>query len=199
MYNESLWFIKRDLPAFPEYFSNGMVTSVAFLIFTTCWLHMERASRDVFDWLSSRPKILVACSTICRLINDVASSEVYIFILHLKLLSYVCFVTLEYNLISLHFKLEKQRGGTGIECYMKHYNVSEQEAMDKFEEMIAEAWKDINEWLRPPTMSREVLMPILCLARMEDVLYKYGEDGFTNPRKVIKDYIIELLVDPLTV
>ncbi|CDP10867.1 unnamed protein product [Coffea canephora] len=175
MYNESRWFIKRDLSAYPEYFSNGMVTSLAFLIFiigkALVNVQKKTGSRDVFDWLSSRPKILVACSTICRLTNDVAS-----------------------------YKLETQRGGTGNECYMKHYNVSEQEAVDKFEEMIVEAWKDINEeWLRPTTVSREVLMPILSLARMEDVLYKYHEDGFTDPHKVIKDYIIELLMDPLTV
>ncbi|KAF3674642.1 5-epi-aristolochene synthase 3 [Capsicum annuum] len=45
---------------------------------------------------------------------------------------------------------------TGIECYMRDYNVSKKEAMAKFQEMGEAGWKDINEGiLRPAPIAME--------------------------------------------
>ncbi|KAL3537129.1 hypothetical protein ACH5RR_000495 [Cinchona calisaya] len=171
-YIESGWFVARELPTFPDYLSNGLITGLSYILITATFAAMEHATEDVFHWLSKNPKIAVASAKICRLINDVGSYE-----------------------------SEKQRRATGIECYMKHYNVSEQEALEKFGEIAEDAWKDINEeFLKPRTaMPREILMRFLNIARVVDVFYKHREDGFTNPHKVLKPSIIALLVDPAIV
>lgn len=63
--------------------------------------------------------------------------------------------------------------------------------------MIENAWKDINEGcLKPREVSMDLLAPILNLARMIDVVYKY-DDGFTFPETTLKEYIILLLVNSL--
>lgn len=82
---------------------------------------------------------------------------------------------------------------------MKHYNVSEQEAKKKFEEIAEDAWKDLNEeCLEPTAMSREIVTCFFNLARIANVFYKHGTDGFTDPRKV-EAYIVALLLDPILV
>ncbi|KAK4388043.1 (-)-5-epieremophilene synthase STPS1 [Sesamum angolense] len=108
---------------------------------------MERGSREEFEWLSQKPKMLVAGLTICRVIDDIATYEV-----------------------------EKERGqiATGIECYMKENRVTKEEAVNKFFEIATNAWKDINEeCLRPSSCSRDVLMRILNLERIIDVCQSY--------------------------
>ncbi|KAM3377904.1 hypothetical protein P3S68_010317 [Capsicum galapagoense] len=83
--------------------------------------------------------------TLCRVIDDIATYEV-----------------------------EKGRGqiATGIECYMRDYGVSTEEAMEKFQEMADTAWKDVNERiLRPTAVSTKILTHILNLARIIDVTY----------------------------
>ncbi|KAL3537128.1 hypothetical protein ACH5RR_000494 [Cinchona calisaya] len=171
-YIESGWFVARELPTFPDYLSYGLITGLSYILITATFAAMERATEDVFHWLSKNPKTAVASAKICRLINDVGSYE-----------------------------SEKQRRATGIECYMKHYNVSEQEALEMFEEIAEDAWKDINEeFLKPSSaMPRKILMRFLNIARVVDVFYKHREDGFTNPHKVLKPSIIALLVDPAIV
>lgn len=83
---------------------------------------------------------------------------------------------------------------------MKHYNVSEQEAKKKFEEIAEDAWKDLNEeCLEPTAMSREIVTCFFNLARIVNVFYKHGMDGFTDPRKVLEADIVALLLDPTLV
>ncbi|PHT41439.1 Vetispiradiene synthase 1 [Capsicum baccatum] len=70
--------------------------------------------------------------------------------------------------------VEKGRGqiATGIECYMRDYGVSTEEAMEKFQEMADTAWKDVNERiLRPTAVSTKILTHVLNLARIIDVTY----------------------------
>ncbi|XP_027162920.1 viridiflorene synthase-like [Coffea eugenioides] len=169
-YIEALWFIPRELPAFPDYLSNGLVTSLCYLLIPTALLAMECATEEVYDWLSNYPKILVSLAKICRLTNDIGSYE-----------------------------REKQYRGTGIECYMKHYNVSELEAKKKFADIAEDAWKDINEeFLKlSTTIPTEILERFLNLARIVNVFYKQGVDGFTNPHNVVEPHIIDLLRDPI--
>lgn len=72
--------------------------------------------------------------------------------------------------------------------------MSEKEAIDELNKMIENAWKDINEGcLKPREVSMDLLAPILNLARMIDVVYRY-DDGFTFPGKTMKEYITLLFV-----
>ncbi|MCE3215658.1 hypothetical protein HAX54_003130 [Datura stramonium] len=168
---EAKWFIEGHTPSVSEYLSNALVTSTYYVLAAVSYLGMTSTREKDFEWLSLNPKILEGCVTICRVIDDIATYEV-----------------------------EKSRGqlSTGVECYMKDYSVSTKEAMTKFQEMAEVAWKDINEGiLRPTPISMELLSRILNLARIIDVVYKYNQDGYTLPERVLKPHIIALLVDSI--
>ncbi|CAN4085625.1 unnamed protein product [Withania somnifera] len=134
---------------------------------------MAYAKEQEFEWLSKNPKILKGCVIICRVIDDIAT-----------------------------YQVEKNRGqlSIGIECYMRDYIVSTEEAMAKFQEMAEVGWQDINEgMLRPTPIRMEFLSRILNLARLVDVTYKHNEDGYTHREKVLKPHIIALVVDSIEI
>ena len=96
-------------------------------------------------------------------------------------------------------QVEQERGdaASALECYMKEYEVSEEEACKELRQQITIAWKDINEgFLKPTVAPLPLLNIILNLARFMDVFYKDG-DGYTDSKGATKDYIISLLVQPL--
>ncbi|MCD7453791.1 Vetispiradiene synthase 1 [Datura stramonium] len=170
---EAKWFIEGYMPPVSEYLSNALATSTYYLLTTTSYLGMKSATKEDFEWLATNPKILEANVTLCRVVDDIATYDV-----------------------------EKSRGqiATGIECYMRDYDVSTEVAMEKFQEMAEIAWKDVNEGiLRPTPVSTEILTRILNLARIIDVTYKHNQDGYTHPEKVLKPHIIALLVDSIEI
>ncbi|XP_070031396.1 5-epi-aristolochene synthase-like isoform X3 [Nicotiana tomentosiformis] len=170
---EAKWFIEGYKPHFSEYLSNGLATSTYYSCPTTCYLGMKSITEQDFEWLAKNPKIFEASALLCRVIDDIATYEV-----------------------------EKSRGqiATGIECYMRDYGVSTEEAMTKFQEMVDAAWKDVNEGiLRPTPVSMELLYRILNIARIVDFTYKNNQDGYTNPEKVLKPHIITLLVESIKI
>ncbi|KAK6157925.1 hypothetical protein DH2020_005239 [Rehmannia glutinosa] len=114
---EAKWFIEGYMPPFGDYMANGFITSTYYLLAATSFVGMTSAPKEAFDWLMKKPKIQVANVTICRVIDDIATYEI-----------------------------EKKKGqsATGIECYMKEYGVSEEEAMEEFGNIAENAWKDIN-------------------------------------------------------
>ncbi|XP_027155050.1 vetispiradiene synthase 2-like [Coffea eugenioides] len=170
-FTQSKWFLTNKLPSFADYLSNGMITSSYYLLPSAAFLGVDGASEDVIKWMSTNPKLFVALTTHARLTNDVGSH-----------------------------KFEKERGsGTAIECYMKDYNVSEEEAMKKLEEMYEDTWKIMNEeCLRPTTIPREILKVILNLARTCEVVYKHRGDGFTDQRR-IEAHIKATIMDSISV
>ncbi|KAG6431275.1 hypothetical protein SASPL_109353 [Salvia splendens] len=168
---EAKWFIQGYLPPFDEYLKNALITCTYCYHTTTALLGDKSATKEDFEWLSEKPKMLVAGLLICRVIDDIATYEV-----------------------------EKERGqsATGIESYMRDNGATIEEAVAKFFEIATDAWKDINEeCMRPSPYSRDVLMRILNLERIIDVTYKGNEDGYTQPEKVLKPHIIALFVDPI--
>ena len=83
---------------------------------------------------------------------------------------------------------------------MNNYNVQEEEAMVKFEEIVEDAWKDFNEeWIKPTIVPREILARFLGLAQLSDVFYKHDIDGYTDPVNLVKPDIIGTLVNPITI
>lgn len=73
---EAKWFIEGYLPPFKEYFDNALITSSYRYFTANSCLGTESALREDFEWLSKKPKILVAALTICRFVDDVATYEV---------------------------------------------------------------------------------------------------------------------------
>ncbi|XP_073279190.1 germacrene A synthase-like isoform X2 [Primulina huaijiensis] len=170
---EAKWFLKGYLPPFSEYLNIALTTGTYHFLSNASLMVLDFATRKEFEWLNTMPKILGASLTICRLVDDVAT-----------------------------YKVEKERcqKSTGIDCYMKDYGVTMEEAMNKIEEMATDAWKDVNEnFKRPFPCSKEVLMIILNITRVIDVVYKNNEDGYTHPEKVIKPLIVAMYIEPFKI
>ena len=87
---------------------------------------------------------------------------------------------------------------TSIDCYMKEYGVSKEEAIVKLYEMIEDMWKDMNEeCLRPTPVARSCIITFLELMRLNHVTYK-DNDRYTHPEG-LKHEITLVLVDPIPI
>ena len=103
--------------------------------------------------------------------------------------------------MNFYTQFEKERGhvACSIDCYVKQYGVSEQEALDALNKQVVDLWKDINEeFLRPTAAPMAVLMRVLNLTKVMDLLYK-GGDGYTHVGKVVKDKIASHFINPVPI
>ncbi|KAK2639893.1 hypothetical protein Ddye_027688 [Dipteronia dyeriana] len=97
-------------------------------------------------------------------------------------------------------KFGQKRGHTvyTIECYTKEYGLSIKEITEKFNQIIENAWKDINQQcLKPTPVLVDILLPIVNLARIMEVTYKDG-DGFTYPQ-YLKDIFPTLFINQISI
>ncbi|CAN0903588.1 (E)-beta-farnesene synthase, partial [Linum grandiflorum] len=170
---EARWFANSYVPTLEEYqkVSSLSTTFYSMLFATLCGLG-ELATKEVFDWIFTDPKILVASSDHCRLMDDIVSH-----------------------------KFEQERGhvASSVECYMTHYGISREEAVDALTEMVEEDWKIVNEELLNPqneNIPKEVLSLFLGYQQVMDILYKYS-DGYTHSNTWTMDMLTALLVTPL--
>ncbi|KAL6558026.1 hypothetical protein OROMI_018376 [Orobanche minor] len=171
---EAKWFIEGNLPPFQEYLKVAFITGGTGYLAASAMLGIQSAPKEDFEWLSKKPKMLMAALQISRFVDDVATYET-----------------------------EKARGqvASGIECYMKEYGVTKEDAMSKFLEISTNAWKDSNEeYLRPSCCKyRDVMKKLLNFNRIIEVTYRNHEDGYTNPEKLLKPLITALFVEPIEV
>ncbi|KAJ0044406.1 hypothetical protein Pint_04301 [Pistacia integerrima] len=99
-------------------------------------------------------------------------------------------------------KLFEQKRGhvpSTVECSMKQYGASEDEAIRVILEQVADAWKDLNEaMLKPTAVSMPLLERILNYCRTMEFVYKDDRDidAFSDPTK-IKEQVASLLKDPI--
>ncbi|WMV59896.1 hypothetical protein MTR67_053281 [Solanum verrucosum] len=172
-FQEAKWYYGKKVPRMKQYMKNGIPTSGYLLLATNSWLGMgEIATKDAFDWLRTEPPMLVASCIIARLLNDLLSHE------------------------------EEQKRGdaaSGVECYMKEYGVTKEEAHTKIRKIIENYWKDLNEEyfkVDVAIIPRVLLMPIINLTRVSEFIYK-DEDAYTFSKNNLKDTISKILVDPI--
>ncbi|KAK6229607.1 hypothetical protein SCA6_018558, partial [Theobroma cacao] len=172
-FREAEWFHNYHVPTMEEYMAVALVTSGYAMLSTTSFVGMgDVATKEVFEWSFSDPKMVTASAIICRLMSDIVSH-----------------------------KFEQKRGhvASAIECYTKQHGATEEEAVKEFRKQIADAWKDINEeCLYPTTVPMPLLTRILNLARVIDVVYK-TEDGYTHAGVMLKDFVASLLIDPVPI
>ncbi|XP_054810947.1 (-)-germacrene D synthase-like [Prosopis cineraria] len=170
---EARWLNKNHVPTTEEYINVSTVTTCYPALSTTSFLGMGNiASEDIFKWAQTHPKVVKASPVICRLMDDIVSSE-----------------------------FEKRRGHVAslTECYMKEHGVSKEDAIDELEKMIRSAWKDVDqECLRPTQVAKPILMRVLNLARFMDVIYK-DADNFTHSAGIMKDSIQLVILDPVPI
>jgi (-)-germacrene D synthase len=105
--------------------------------------------------------------------------------------------------VSLFLNLQFEQKNSAVECYMKEYGATEEEAKMGLHRQLGDAWKDINASFLLPTAATVVPLPLLTgilnLACVMDVVYKH-EDGYTTHHgTVLKDFIVSTLVQPVPV
>lgn len=86
----------------------------------------------------------------------------------------------------------------GINCYMKQYGVTEEEAFLELDRKIKHASKLVNEEFLRTTgvVPLKLVRVVLKYGRIIDVNYKYG-DGFTYG-EMKKDQVTSLFLDIIT-
>ncbi|XP_020207457.1 (-)-germacrene D synthase [Cajanus cajan] len=167
---EARWLHCNHIPTVEEYMKVATMSCGYAMLTTVSFLGMEDTTEEVLKWATSDPKIIVAASIICRLMDDIVGSE-----------------------------FEQKRGhvASSLECYMKQHNASRQDAIEELLKEVEKAWKDINEaCLNPTQVPMSFLLRVVNLARVMDVLYK-EEDSYTNAGGLMKDYIKAILVDKI--
>ncbi|KAM5548678.1 hypothetical protein ABKV19_000210 [Rosa sericea] len=170
---EAQWFHQNYIPTMDEYMALSLLTSGAPLLATTTFVGMgDTATQDSFDWLATYPRALKGSAILCRLVNDIVSH-----------------------------KFEQKRGhvASAVECYMKEFGATEEEAIIELRRQVSDAWKDMNEsFLLPNAVSRPLLTRIFNMACGTDAVYKYG-DCYTTPHDMIKDLIASTLIQQVPV
>ncbi|MFS8018446.1 putative alpha-isocomene synthase [Helianthus anomalus] len=127
---------------------------------------------ETFKWALTMPPLARSCCVLCRVMDDIVT-----------------------------YKEEQQRMhvASGIQCYMKEHDVTEQHVYDLFDEKVEEAWKEMNlESLRCKDVERPVIMRVINLARAMDVLYK-NKDHFTHVDEELISHINSLVVDAIVI
>ncbi|KDP31576.1 hypothetical protein JCGZ_14801 [Jatropha curcas] len=98
-----------------------------------------------------------------------------------------------------NFEQERGHVASAVECCMKQYGVSKQEAYEKLNKIVANMWKDLNEELmKEIDIPKPILMCILNIVRVMDVVYK-DEDSYTHSNTSLKDILATFLVTPVAV
>ncbi|KAL9381833.1 hypothetical protein Peur_024868 [Populus x canadensis] len=166
---EAQWADVGHVPPFDEYVPNGLETTGYGVIMAASFVEMDEvAGEEEYKWLKNNPKIMKAAKMIGRLMNDIVGHED-----------------------------EQKRGdcASGVECYMKQYDVSDKKAIEDIQKMVANGWKDINEdCMRPTNAPMLLLQHIVNLARVTDAVYGDDDDAYTIPLS-LKDYVTLLYVE----
>ncbi|QHN95850.1 Alpha-copaene synthase [Arachis hypogaea] len=102
------------------------------------------------------------------------------------------------DLASHKFEQQRKHVASSVECCMKQYSFSKEEAHAFIKKDINNYWKDMNEeYLKlSEYIPRPVLDCIVNMARICEFLYANSEDKVTNCA-LFKDHIVALLLDPV--
>ncbi|XP_042404058.1 alpha-humulene synthase-like [Zingiber officinale] len=170
---EAKWGIEKYIPSLKEHLSNSLVSTAYPVLICASYVGMDQvATKEVFEWVASFPKILKASTMICRLMDDVTSHEL---------------------------EQEREHAASTVECYMKEFATNEKEAYKNLMEMVEDAWKDHNkECLNPTQVPRLLIEKIVNFSRVIEELYKYI-DTFTNSKTTMKDNVYMLLVESVLI
>ncbi|XP_024625748.2 (-)-germacrene D synthase [Medicago truncatula] len=143
------------------------------LLILTSYIGMgDITTKEIFSWVSNEPRIVNAAATLCRLMDEIVSSE-----------------------------FEQKRGHVCslLDCYMKQFDMSREAAIQECKNCMTIVWKDINEeCLRPTKVPMPFMICVLNLSRFMDVIYK-NKDNYTDSNGLMKTFIKEVLVDPVPI
>ncbi|CAI0433780.1 unnamed protein product [Linum tenue] len=150
---EARWRDANYFPKLEEYMQVSLGSTCYSLLAAVSFIGMagaDAATEEAFQWISGEPQMLVASSTVCRLMDDILEQE--------------------RNHIPSAIECYME----------KHKVAEEAVVVELFRERVADAWKDINkEFMRPTAVAAPLLDRILNLTRAIDVIYK-DADTYTD-------------------
>ncbi|KAJ9557492.1 hypothetical protein OSB04_012106 [Centaurea solstitialis] len=127
---------------------------------------------ESFKWVSSYPTLVKASCAVCRFQEDIVTHKE---------------------------EQERKHVASGIECYLKQFDGTEEHAHDVFSKRVEDAWK---EMIRESLTCKDVPMPlikqVINFARVIDVLYK-DKDTFTHVGDEFINYIKSLLINSMSI
>ncbi|MED6123093.1 hypothetical protein PIB30_046054 [Stylosanthes scabra] len=170
---EAKWCHEGYIPTYEEYKVNGVFSS-GYEFLTALFIVLGGfATKEMLDWIFNIPVMVKASALVLRLANDLGSRK---------------------------FEQQREHVASSVECCMKQYGFSEEEAYKFIKNDINNCWKDMNEeYLKLlEDIPRPVLDCIVNLARISEFLYANFEDKFTNCA-LFKEHIVALLLDPVVV
>ncbi|KAL6316127.1 hypothetical protein AAG906_015957 [Vitis piasezkii] len=159
------------------------------------WLHEEHVP-TIEEYL----RVALVSSGYCMLattslvgMGEIATKEAFDWVTSdPKIMSSSNFIARLMDDISSH-----KHVASAIECYMKQYGVSEEQAYSEFRKQIENEWMDINqECLKPTALPMPLLARVLNLTRAADVIYK-EQDSYTHVGKVMKNNIAAFFINPI--
>ncbi|XP_051142804.1 vetispiradiene synthase 1-like [Andrographis paniculata] len=160
-------------PTFLKCIGNGIYDSSSHGVVAAYLMGTESASEKVFRWLMSGPAIVEASGQYVRYTNDISTYK--------------------------HEHKTDKFPNTSIDCYIKEYRVSKDEAIAKLQELAEDAWMAMNgEWLSTGDVPREFLKLVMNYARAAYLSYGEGSDGFTSPQTGLSKEIEALFIHPIT-
>ncbi|KAL5832222.1 hypothetical protein ACOSQ4_017576 [Xanthoceras sorbifolium] len=173
-YEESKWLRDNQFPTFEEYMRVALISVghayTIIMVFATLDCFV---TKEALDYTLSRPRLITATELMLRLLEGVRSH-----------------------------KFERQRSKhipSSVECYMKQYRVSEEEAQEELIKQIDDSWKDVNEdCLNFAPFPRSLIKIMLDFTRMTHLIYD-GDDNFTRVGKQMQAHIASLLIDPVPI
>ncbi|XP_052153323.1 vetispiradiene synthase 3-like [Oryza glaberrima] len=156
MLQEIIWREEGQVPLLHDHLKFSTISTLYWALACISFVdHRMDANDDVsiFCWAISSPKIIENSAMITRLMDDISGHE-----------------------------WEKDGGGvpTAVECYMKEYGVTVQEAKKALWCLVEEQWRSINqEFLSNTTVPIPLLTRVINLARLMETLYK-TTNGYTH-------------------
>ncbi|CAA3011454.1 (-)-germacrene D synthase [Olea europaea subsp. europaea] len=160
------------IPTLEEYLKVGKPSSTCLLLSAVALAGIgEVVTKEAFEWVASDPLILQGSEIIGRIMNDMTG-----------------------------FGFEQKI--TAVECYMnQNKGATKEEAFAELQELVTDAWKDINEECLHPTVvptPKTLLLEIVDnYARATHLNYR-NIDDYTNSEVNAKDVITCVLVEPMT-
>ncbi|KAL7618016.1 hypothetical protein Lser_V15G00172 [Lactuca serriola] len=168
---EAKWTHEGYIPTVEEHMELTYISSGYKYTLVASFAAMDDAITDnTFKWVLTNPPLVKACCVLCRIMDDIVTHKE---------------------------EQERNHVASGIECYMKQFDVTEQHVYDVFNERVEYAWKEINkESLICKDVKMHVIMRVINLARVMDVLYK-NKDHFTHVGEELISHIKSLVVDAI--
>ncbi|XP_064971654.1 alpha-humulene synthase-like [Musa acuminata AAA Group] len=117
-FEESKWRDQRYVPTLEEHLRVSLISAAYPMLECASFVGMgEIATKEAFEWITSFPKIVQASAIISRIMDDITSHE-----------------------------LEQTRAhvASTVQCYMKEHGTNVQVACKKLQDLVEDAWKDIN-------------------------------------------------------